>query len=219
MPRTKYVSRFGARGKLNAEKVDDELYGSGRHFDSRTERFRYYLLRTLEEQGVVRSVCQGTSYSIAVNGVEIATYTPDFEYEMFRHEVVKIARGRRVERTFMPFVGQWVSVCEDVKGRSYGSYDPSFGMKIRLMQAVFSRYVTVWPSAKEKAWVKSWLEKETRLYRKRAKLSEEAEIADWTQTYRAALRSHVSTWVSPDWPGFVIPPALDGAGQPGAGSE
>lgn len=85
---------------------------NGMVFDSKKEADRYDQLRLLERVGQVRNLERPKKYRLEVNGVLIATYKPDFEYE----ELVK---------------DRWVPVTEDVKGYP----NDRWPMKKRLMKA------------------------------------------------------------------------------------
>lgn len=86
----------------------------GIRFASKKEARRYVYLKALEREGEIVDLRLQPRYPLAVNGLHICTYVPDFDY---------FAGGRIVS--------------EDVKGVK----TPEFILKAKLFHAIYQREV------------------------------------------------------------------------------
>lgn len=92
-------------------------------FDSKREANRWVELRLMEQAGEIRELVRQPCWDLDVNGVEVATYRGDFQYE--RHDP---------GGTW----GTWRLVVEDVKGFK----TPVYKIKARLFLALHGFRIT-----------------------------------------------------------------------------
>lgn len=97
-----------ANSKYRAKPIEID----GHRFPSQKEGARYRQLKLLEANGEVRNLRLQVEYRMEVAGVLICKYRADFVYEELRK-------------------GEWISVCEDVKGYR----TPEYRLKRKLMKA------------------------------------------------------------------------------------
>lgn len=64
------------RNKFGAKRIVVD----GEAFDSKREASLYYQFKLLERAGKISKLRRQPKYSLTVNGVEIATYRPDWDY-------------------------------------------------------------------------------------------------------------------------------------------
>ena len=68
--------RYGRRNKFGAIRTTID----GQTFDSKHEAGRWMQLRLLQAAGRIQGLTRQTRYPLVVNGVEVTSYKPDFEY-------------------------------------------------------------------------------------------------------------------------------------------